>query len=352
MWLVFLTLSVVTFLCASAAKTNNPADSSPHALGFDGVFTRTNTKNVTLPTDRAMAESMGWVLTERDDTPAGICRESLGVEYTEGAKTHSRARPMSLFFQKSRGAKGRVTAFSVRAYFTSENNYNPDQWQEPKFGIQDEGERWVTIATRDLDGACLDETTTKSDEKKEFTLGHTLIMNAYGEADTSHSKFEIPLFAPHDPTEPWETAHKSPINENWKRGACMNNMSQHWAYTLTGSREALYGGEHGKNVVPVIPMYSVPEEGKVEGFGHKVTALAFFTTEPQVTFSEGGIWDATGTPEQLCAGNFCEDSSKCEYGADGNSVFHVFFLDQWSGPAQCGEWGSTGCPAGGAVPPN
>lgn len=343
---VFIFVLAASFLGA-LAKSNNPADDSPHALGFDGVFTRTNTKNVTLPTNRAMAESLGWVMTEREDTPAGICRELFGIEYTEGAKKHSRSQPMSLFFQKR--AEGRVTAFSVRAYFTSEANYNPEQWQAPHFGVQEEGERWITITTRDLGSACLDETPTLagSEEKESFTLGSSLVMNA--NMDGLESGLKIPLYAPHDPTEPWDTIHKSPIDQNWKRGACMDNMSQHWAYTLTGSREALFGGDHGKNVVPVIPMYSVPDE--VKGHGHKATALAFFTTEPQVTYSQGGIWDATGTPAQLCAGNFCEDSSKCEFGDTGNSVFHVFFIDQWSAPAQCGAWGSTGCPAGGVTPP-
>ena len=44
-------------------------------------------------------------------------------------------------------------------------------------------------------------------------------------------------------------------------------------------------------MLPVNPMYSVPE-GSGQG---KVTALAFFTTEPQVTQKDGGVWDASGT---------------------------------------------------------
>jgi hypothetical protein len=85
-------------------------------------------------------------------------------------------------------------------------------------------------------------------------------------------------------------------------------------------------------------MYSVPD-----GEGQKrVTALAFFTTEPQLTQKDGGVWDASGTAAQLCAGNYCVDEDECVYGAS-NSVFHVFFIDQWSAPAQCGPSGSPGC---------
>jgi hypothetical protein len=52
--------------------------------------------------------------------------------------------------------------------------------------------------------------------------------------------------------------------------------------------------------------------------------------------------DATGTPAQLCSGNFCIDENLCEYG-EGNSVLHIFFVDQWTESAQCGAGGSPGC---------
>jgi hypothetical protein len=119
-------------------------------------------------------------------------------------------------------------------------------------------------------------------------------------------------------------------------------MSRHWGYPLDGNATQLYGFDHGIHVLPVIPMYSVPQ--RREG---GVTALAFFTTEAQMTYSQGGIWDATGTPAQLCSGNFCLDENLCEYG-EGNSVLHVFFIDQWTENAQCGVEGSPGCPSGDA----
>lgn len=62
-------------------------------------------------------------------------------------------------------------------------------------------------------------------------------------------------------------------------------MSRHWGYPLDGNATQLYGFDHGVHVLPVIPMYSVPERREAG-----VTALAFFTTEAQQTYSQGGIW--------------------------------------------------------------
>ena len=114
-------------------------------------------------------------------------------------------------------------------------------------------------------------------------------------------------------------------------------MSRHWGFPLDGDVNQLYGYDHGVHVLPVIPMYSVPDTSG------GVTALAFYTTEAQITAKDGGIWDATGTPSQLCSGNFCIDEEKCEYG-DGNSVLHIFFVDQYTLPADCGDGGSPDCP--------
>lgn len=68
-------------------------------------------------------------------------------------------------------------------------------------------------------------------------------------------------------------------------GACQADMSRHWGYPLDGNATQLYGFDHGIHVLPVIPMYSVPQRREAG-----VTALAFFTTEAQQTYSKGGIW--------------------------------------------------------------
>jgi len=296
-------------------------------FGFE-VFSRTNTKNVTLPTTTLEAEKLGWKVSTRVDG-TGLCRTGLGVEYTENVPTHSKARPMSLFFDPN---TGEVSAFSLRAWFSSENNYNPLTWKLPDFGVMEHGERWVTVTMRDPAAICPTSATVSHfkganaaacktmNNKSNTMLGDRLIVNL------DAANLSIPTTVPTD------------SSGKWKSGACMANMSRHWAYPLDGQLSSLLGTNHGKDVLPVIPMYSVSEGG--------VTALAFFTTEPQQTFGNGGIWDATGTPAQLCAGNFCEDAAKCQYGPEGNSVFHVFFIDQWSAPAQCGPEGSPGCPAG------
>lgn len=290
--------------------------SASSGLGFD-YFSRTNTKNVTLPTTRADAELSGWVRTSRMDSNGDLCREGLGIEYTEGINTHSKERPMSLFFEAS--PLGRVSALSVRAWFSDVSFYNPTTWREPAFGVIAEGERVITVTTRDPSTVCAPHPS-----KAGPLLGDRLIMNIN---ESLEGFVEIPTIVPSDTDGPW------------KFGACQADMSRHWGYPLDGKSESLYGYDHGVHVLPVIPMYSVPD-----GEGAGITALAFFTTEPQVTFKEGGIWDATGTAEQLCGGNFCLDATKCEYG-EGNSVFHVFFVDQWSAPAQCGAGGSPDCGA-------
>lgn len=276
-------------------------------------FSRTNTKNITLPSTREEAEMMGWHLTKREDG-TGICRGGLGIEYTEDADSHSKSRPLSLFFEDTPNAK--VSAFSIRAWFSNSSFYNPDTWTLPPFGVLEEGERMVTISTRNPATVC-----EKQNKEGEEMLGDRLIVNV----DSFGKGLEIPTTVPSTP------------DGSWKSGACQSDMSRHWGYPLNGDVNELYGFEHGIHVLPVIPMYSEPE-GEKAG----VTALAFFTTEPQVTYGNGGIWDATGTPAQLCSGNFCLDENLCEYG-EGNSVLHVFFVDQWSAAAQCGAGGSPGC---------
>jgi hypothetical protein len=288
---------------------------SDKGFGFD-FFSRTNTKNVTLPTTRAQAEQSGWFQAVREDG-TGVCRKGLGVEYTEGATTHSKSRPMSLFFEAS--PAGRLSGFTVRAWFTNSSFYNPTSWQLPSFGATEEGERWVTITTRDPSTVC----AATALPNRNTLLGDRLLMNIDA---SGKSLVEIPTIVPSDP------------DGAWKFGACQLDMSRHWGYPLDGQASSLYGYDHGVHVLPVIPMYSVPE-----GDNAGVTALAFFTTEEQITYKSGGVWDATGTPEQLCSGNFCLDATKCEYG-EGNSVFHVFFVDQWSDVAQCGSGGSPDCP--------
>lgn len=281
-------------------------------FGFD-YFSRTNTKNVTLPSTRFEAESQGWHLAKRENGE-GICRDGLGIEYTEGSDTHSRSRPLSLFFQDS--PSGRVSAFSIRAWFSNESYYNPETWTLPPFGVQEDGERMVTISTRDPLTAC-----GGKGDSSESMLGDRLVVNV----DQTGQGLSIPTTVPPTPDGPW------------KFGACQSDMSRHWGYPLSGDAEDLYGYDHGVHVLPVIPMYSVPE-----GEGAGVTAVAFFTTEPQLTYGEGGIWDASGTAAQLCSGNFCLDENLCEYG-EYNSVLHVFFVDQWRAVAQCGAEGSPGC---------
>jgi len=323
------TLPDSVFDCAYGSSLKAaPVSSTSKSFGFD-FFSRTNTKNVTLPTTASEAEKLGWQMSERADG-RGLCRTGLGVEYTEDIPTHSKARPMSLFFDPD---SGQVSAFSLRAWFSSDNNYNPLTWKLPDFGVLEAGERWVTVTTRDPGSICAAgaglaqlkraNTACKYDKSSNtediMLLGDRLVVNL------DPAGLSIPTTAPPD------SAGK------WKAGACMPNMSQHWAYPLDGEISSLLGTNHGKEELPVIPMYSVSTG--------RVTALAFFTTEPQQTFRDGGIWDATGTPAQLCAGNFCEDAEKCQYGPEGNSVFHVFFIDQWTAPAQCGPQGSPGCPA-------
>lgn len=262
---------------------------------------------------------MGWFRAERKD--GHPCRSGLGIEYTEGADSHSKNRPLSLFFEAS--VAGRLSAMSVRAWFSNPAFYNPSTWQLPPFGvIEGEGEeRWITVTTRDPATVC---NPRSKDDEEDVLLGDRLIVNAHSSSNNS-SLLAIPVDVPQERDGPF------------KFGVCGADMSRHWGYPLDGDANSLYGFDHGIHVLPIIPMYSVPEE--VNG---SVTALAFFTTEPQITYKNGGVWDASGTPAQLCSGNFCLDAEKCEYG-ESNSVFHVFFVDQWSAPAQCGPGGSPGC---------
>ena len=286
-------------------------------LGGYNYFSRTNTKNITLPSTREEAERLGWQLTKREDG-TGICRKGLGIEYTEDADSHSKSRPLSLFFEETHDAK--VSAFSIRAWFSNTSYYNPDTWTLPSFGIFEDGERMVTISTRNPATVC-----EKQDNESEEMLGDRLLMNVN---TLGEEGLVIPTTVPSTP------------DGVWKAGACQADMSRHWGYPLNdgdGNGDALLGFDHGIHVLPVIPMYSVPE-----GNGAGITALAFFTTEPQVTYGNGGIWDATGTAAQLCSGNFCVNENLCEYG-EGNSVLHIFFVDQWSAVAQCGPGGSPDC---------
>ena len=287
------------------------------AFGFD-FFSRTNQGNVTLPSSQADAAARGWQLARRED--GSPCREDLGFEYTEGADTHSRARPLSLFFN----AAGQLSGLSVRAWFESDTSFNPLWWQQPAFGADaDGGSRWVTVSTRAPAEACSQAAagsvgSASGAASTGDLLGDRLAVNG--------GQLLVPTEAPADP------------QGAWKRGACMANMSQHWGYPLDGQESSLLGPQHGTGVLPINPMYSVPA-----GSGHgRVTALAFFTTEPQLTQRDGGVWDASGTPAQLCAGNYCVDAKQCEFGAS-NSVFHVFFVDQWAAEAQCEPVGSPGC---------
>ena len=291
------------------------------SFGFDNAFTRTNQgspgSNVTLPRNRAEAESLGWVQSVRDD--GSPCRPGLGFEYTEGASVHTQERPLSLFFDAGADS-GLLTALSLRAWFQNTSSYNPDSWPAPAFGASDSTERWLTVNTRDPAMACEAGTRAAADED---ALGDRLTFNNAG------ARVAIPLEEPEDP------------DGAWKSGACDSNMGRHWGFPLDADPASggLLGYDHGVHVLPVNPMYSV-----VDGPGlGQITALAFFTTEPQVTQKSGGVWDASGTPAQLCAGNYCVDSTECVFGAS-NSVFHVFFIDQWSAPAQCPN-GSPDCPA-------
>lgn len=274
-------------------------------------------QNVTLPVTRAAAELGGWIRAERKD---GVepCRAGLGIEYTEGVSTHSRNRPLSLFFEAS--SAGRLSGLSVRAYFSNATFFNPDTWQLPPFGVAEDGERWITVSTRDTATVC----STSAVPADDALLGDRLIINAHS-TPSGKTLLSIPTTVPAE------------RDGAWKFGACQADMSRHWGYPLDGRAETLLGKDHGVHVLPIIPMYSVPDRA-----GAGVTALAFFTTEAQVTFKAGGVWDASGTPAQLCSGNFCLDETKCEYG-ESNSVFHVFFVDQWTAPAQCGAGGSPGC---------
>ena len=247
------------------------------------------------------------------------CRPGLGVEYTEGANTHTKNRPLSLFFEASKA--GRVSALSVRAWFSNSSFYNSDTWQLPSFGVIEEGERWITVTTRDTASICDTETASHDNA----LLGDRLLVNT--NSPSGKPLVAIPTTVPLERDGPW------------KFGACQSAMSRHWGYPLDGDANSLLGFDHGVHVLPIIPMYSVPDE-----LNGGITALAFFTTEAQVTYKEGGVWDASGTPAQLCSGNFCLDENKCEYGTS-NSVFHVFFVDQWTAPAQCGDAASPGCSA-------
>jgi hypothetical protein len=302
---------LLTLLCLVLAPTLSTA------FGF-GFFSRTNQGNVTLPSTQAAAQEHGWMLSKRAD--GSPCRAGLGFEYTEGEASHSRSRPLSLFFDPA----GRLSALSVRAWFDSSDSFNPLTWQEPpSFGSSNsdtDGSRWITVNTRDPEDACKETAETQSNGD---VLGDRLLVNAGG---AGSARVHIPTEAPADPSGAW------------KRGACMPNMSQHWGYPLDGRGDSLLGADHGIHVLPINPMYSVPV-----GPGHgQVTALAFFTTEPQVTQRDGGVWDASGTPAQLCEGNYCVVAEQCQYG-ESNSVFHVFFIDQWADAAQCEPVGSPGC---------
>lgn len=195
----------------------------------------------------------------------GICREGLGVEYTEDVDTHSKQRPMSIFFEAA--PSGRVSAFSIRAWFSNSSFYNSDTWKLPPFGVSEEGERMVTITTREASSVC-----AAYPHHEKAKLGDRLIVNV----DQAGQGLLIPTTVPPTP------------DGAWKFGACQSDMSRHWGYPLSGDANDLYGFDHGVHVLPVIPMFSVPE-----GDNAGVTALAFFTTEPQVTYSNGGIWDAT-----------------------------------------------------------
>ena len=281
---MIVVLSILLVILSSASA----APQSEGGFGFN-FFSRTNTKNVTLPSTQKEAELMGWFRTEREDG-TGVCRDGLGIEYTEGGSSHSKYRPLSLFFENSESGDGRVSGFSIRAWFSDSLFYNPDTWKTPQFGAQEEGERIVTITTRDPSTICSKDVEKKSDEM----LGDRLIVNINMSSATT---FMIPTTVPSTP------------DGAWKFGACQADMSRHWGFPLDGDAKQLYGYDHGVHVLPVIPMYSVPE-----GEGAGVTALAFFTTEPQITYGDGGIWDATGTAAQLCSGNFCLDETMCEYG--------------------------------------
>ena len=60
----------------------------------------------------------------------------------------------------------------------------------------------------------------------------------------------------------------------WKFGACQADMSRHWGYPLDGNANSLYGQDHGIHVLPIIPMYSVPD-----GLGAGITHAGGFWEE-------------------------------------------------------------------------
>ncbi len=235
---------------------------------------------------------------------------------------------------------GNLSGFSVRAWFKDSDSFNPSTWIQPLFGkstidpIDDyRYERYITVSTRDPKLACMANTDFVDTVDR---LGDRLIVNANINNTSNDNAISIPLRAPGD-------------SSGWEKGACMANMGQHWGHPLLNpvtEKRSLYGESHGKYTFPINPMYSVI--GSMSSNNDiklgEITALAFFTTEPQVTQGKNGlgVWDASGTPEQLCGGNYCIDASQCIYG-ESNSVFHVFFIDQFSDMAQCGHIGSPGC---------
>jgi len=339
---IFLLVTLVC--CITVSSTSSSRGVMGDGFGF-GFFSRTNGGNVTLPTTIEEASRLGWIRTNRKKNKNSSsnnnnvnghhaegddgyeCHDGLGVEFTEGGSTHSKARPLSLFFDE---AHGLISGLSVRAWFSSEKNYNPSTWQKPSFGIhvddlvEGEEERWITITTRDPSKICGAGAAGASTDFYTQLLGDRIIANI-----NSANELHIPTQVP--------TTHDGA----WKFGACQEHMSRHWGYPLDGNASSLLGHDHGIHVFPVVPMYSATEKW----FGG-VTALAFFTTEAQIVRRNGGVWDATGTAAQLCSGNFCLDSTACEYGSS-NSVFHVFFVDQYLSPgaADCGPGGVPDCPA-------
>eukprot|EP01035_Chromulina_nebulosa_P000327 gene327-467_t len=180
--------------------------SSAAGFGYN-YFSRTNTKNVTLPTSRSDAELKGWIRSVREEG-SNSCRPGLGVEYTEGANTHTKNRPLSLFFEASKA--GRVSALSVRAWFSNSSFYNSDTWQLPSFGVIEEGERWITVTTRDTASICDTETASHDNA----LLGDRLLVNT--NSPSGKPLVAIPTTVPLERDGPW------------KFGACQSAMSRHW----------------------------------------------------------------------------------------------------------------------------
>lgn len=242
-------MSFILFACFFLMEIHNSlavsisiASSNSNSFGYN-YFSRSNGQNVTLPTTRSLAESNGWFLTDRDNSiGAGDnvndkynCIMGLGIEYTEGSKTHSKSRPLSLFFDDSPDGNGQLSAFSVRAWFSNESYFNPTTWQLPPFGnldINKNGngdesvhERWVTITTRDPHTICKGkhgggfangiDRSSGSSTREQSMLGDRLllnVLNSEAELETeseSESKsdfdwFSIPTVVPSVPDGAWK----------------------------------------------------------------------------------------------------------------------------------------------------